>query len=37
MPREYNASLNNILDAIRKIEKYTHKLNYQVFIRRIFS
>ena len=32
MPREYKASLNDILNAIRKIEKYTKKLSYQAFI-----
>lgn len=32
MPREYKASLNDILDAIRKIEKYVAKLSYHTFI-----
>ncbi len=31
MPREYKASLNDILAAIRKIEKYTNKLSYPAF------
>ena len=32
MPRDYKASLDDILDAINKIEKYVNKLNYQAFI-----
>jgi uncharacterized protein with HEPN domain len=32
MPRDYKASLDDILDAINKIEKYINKLNYQAFI-----
>jgi len=32
MPREYKAYLNDILEAIRKIEKYTDNLSFDDFI-----
>jgi len=32
MPREYKAYLNDILEAIRKIEKYTDNLPFDDFI-----
>ena len=32
MPREYKAYLKDILEAIRKIEKYTDNLPYDDFI-----
>ncbi|GCC10500.1 hypothetical protein IPdc08_00530 [archaeon] len=32
MPRKYKAYLKDILEAIRKIEKYTKNINFEDFI-----